>query len=360
MYLQSLEVKQFRNLKNVYIAPDPRINLIYGENASGKSSLLEAIYILGTGKSFRTSKPNCLIQKDHSQFSIFAEFVSDIGTSVKAGVHRANNTTQIKVNGVYIKRASELAHLFPIQIIEPKLNEFLNEGPDFRRRFIEWGVFHVEQRYEQIWKHYCRNLAQRNSALRQNLPDRQIQEWDHGVVQSATEIDLIRKVFIEKLIHAINTTPNIPDLFLSCSIDYYQGWPLELSYFEGLTRYLASDKDRGFTQLGPHRADIRIKVGKQQAKEVLSRGQHKMLISSLLLSQSRIVKDELGKNVILLIDDLGSELDQKSQKMLMQMVKAANCQAFITSSNRETLLEACGDIPYKMFHVEHGHIRQVV
>jgi len=360
MYLQSLEVKQFRNLKNFSFAPSSGINLIYGENASGKSSLLEAIYILGTGKSFRASKTNCLIQEGQTQFSVFAQFVADTGKTLKTGVQRDNTTTHIKINGEYIRRASILARLVPMQILEPKLYQFLNDGPEFRRRFIEWGVFHVEQRYEKVWKQYCRNLAQRNAALKQKLPDRQVQEWDHGVVHEGTEIDHMRKAFMAMLAHKINITSDIPDLLNSCFFDYYQGWPRELNYLECLNNNLASDKERGFTQLGPHRADIRIKIGKLQAKDVLSRGQQKMLISSLLLSQSRIVKDELGKGVLLLIDDLGSELDQDSQNRLIRMVRETQCQAFITSAKKDGLVEACGDIPYRMFHVEHGHISQVV
>lgn len=360
MHLHSLEVRNFRNLNNFIFTPSTGINLIYGKNASGKSSLLEAIYFLGTGKSFRNSKTNCLIQEGQPQFTIFGQLLNDAGQSIKAGVQRNSSLTTIKINGDFIRNASTLANLIPTQIIGPSLHQIINDGPEFRRRFIEWGVFHVEPRYEVIWKQYGRNLAQRNAALKSRLPDSQIREWDHGLERAALEVDQMRKTYIETLFNKTTTNMEFDVLLSGCNFDYFQGWSKASSYLDCLTDHFQSDKERGFTQMGPHRADLRIRIGNKNAKDVLSRGRQKLLISSLLLTQCQLINQLLGKDVILLVDDLVSELDQDGQKRFIHMVASTRLQAFITATDVEVLQAACNEIPYRMFHVEHGNIRQVI
>lgn len=360
MRLHSLKAWQFRNLKNFAFTPGTGINLIYGQNASGKSSLLEAIYFLGTGKSFRVSQTKCLIQEGEDKFTLFGQLVSDAGKSINAGFQLEGNASVIKVNGDFVHKASSLARLIPIQIIDPSQHQIINEGPEFRRRFIEWGLFHVEPRYEDIWKQYCRNLAQRNAALKSKIPERQIREWDRGLAQSALEIDRMRKSYTDQFFEIAAQNTEVDDLLSECLFDYYKGWPRDLNYTDCLAAHLKSDMERGFTQMGPHRADLRIHIGKQNAKNVLSRGRQKLLISSLLVTQCQIIKQQLGKDVILLVDDLVSELDQDGQKRFINLVAETQIQAFITATEREVLQKACGDLPYCMFHVEHGYIRQVI
>jgi DNA replication and repair protein RecF len=361
MYLHTLEATNFRNFENIAITPLNGVNLVYGMNGSGKSSLLEAIYFLARGKSFRQHKPAVLIKNGTESFTLFAKIASETNAATqKLGVTRDQRLTQFKLNGFYINQASTLANVLPVQLIEPKLHHLLEEGPEYRRRFLEWGVFHVEPRYDQEWKRYSRNLAQRNAALKAHLPDKQIRQWEQGLISSAKEIDQMRRKYLHDLFEFMNEATGFEAITKKCRFDYYPGWTKGQALEGVLSNGLASDKERGFTQAGPHRADIRIKIGQERAKDVLSRGQQKLLITLLLLNQCRILKQCLDKDVVILVDDLLAELDRPNQLKFMSLLRDTGCQVFVTATTRHDLEQVCEGYPYRMFHVEHGCISQVV
>lgn len=360
MRLHLLEAENFRNLEKLAIQPSRGINFIYGLNGSGKTSLLEAIYFLGRARSFRSSSNQQLIAHGKDHFLLFAELDTSQQKRIKMGARRDHAQHQFKVAGQTIRRSSELTSILPLQIIEPGLHELLDSGPEFRRRFLDWGVFHVEHDYGAVSQSYRQALNQRNAALKARLPQRQIKQWDKALVEYGMKLDAARKRYLEELMVFITELPYFAELSRMCSFDYYPGWNLQKGLAEALEEQLSTDLQRGFTQSGPHRADIRIKSGKEKARDILSRGQQKLLVAILLLAQCQFIANREGERPVILIDDLVAELDAVNQRRFLEFVEDSGCQAFITATSRDDLVRLGEGMSYGMFHVEHGQVRQTI
>ncbi len=352
MAICSLEVQHFRNLKDIHIRPQPGFNYIIGPNGSGKSSLLEAIYCLGRGKSFRTHKTNRLICEGCSSFTVLAH-VKQLNRQFTIGMQRERGKSSIKLAGRYITRSSELTQAFPVAVLEPGLHRLIEEGPEYRRKFLDWGVFHVEHGFHQIWNNYRRALAQRNAALRSRSPRAAITNWDRELVQAACHLDQARQHYLKNL---MNYVPAYSQKFGDLSavrITYQQGWREGETYADYLATQYDSDRERGFTQFGPHRADLRIRIQGVDAREYLSRGQQKILVALLVLAQCEQMKTQ-NTSVVVLVDDLPSELDMEKRNILMQSLKESGAQIFLTGT--DTSLFPLDNTAHGMFHVEQGKI----
>jgi len=187
--LIKLHIENFRNLLNVQLAPSPSINYISGPNGSGKTSILEAIYVIGRGRSFRSNRVLPVINHNANHLQVFAE--SDMGEKKsKIGVRRSAKETLVKIDGSIIRKMSDIAVHTPVQIITPKSHEMLERGPEFRRRFVEWGVFHVEHSYTHLHKRFLRVLEQRNATLKRG--DDSIQLWDREFVKAGEDLNSTR------------------------------------------------------------------------------------------------------------------------------------------------------------------------
>lgn len=353
MAIRTLEIQQFRNLKEVQIKPIPGLNFIVGPNGSGKSSILEAIHCLGRGKSFRTHKTNNLISEGAASFTVLGR-VQQHSREFIIAMQRTRSESTIKVAGQLISRTSELTQALPIAVLEPGLHRLIEEGPDQRRKFLDWGVFHVERGFHYIWSNYRRVLAQRNAGLRSRYPREAIVNWDVQLVQAANSLDQSRRQYLESLLKYIPLySHKFPDL-AGVSIHYQQGWREGESYSDYLSAQYSSDKERGFTQFGPHRADLRLRIQGMDAREYLSRGQQKTLVAALVLAQCEQMRAQ-DTSVVILVDDLPSELDEEKRSILLESLQATGAQVLLTGTDVSHF--PVQDKTSGVFHVEQGKIQ---
>jgi len=352
MAIRSLEVSHFRNLQDIQIKPLAGLNYIIGPNGSGKSSLLEAIHCLSRGKSFRTHKTNRLIREGRSSFMILGH-VQQHGRQFTVGMQRERGKSTIKLAGRLVARSSELTQALPVAVLEPGLHRLVEEGPEYRRKFLDWGVFHVEHSFHQIWNSYRRVLAQRNAALRSGGTHASVVNWDLELVQAAGQLDSARQRYLKSLMKYVPIySQRFPDLS-TVDITYQQGWREGECYADYLSAQFVSDRERGFTQFGPHRADLRIRIEGIDAREYLSRGQQKILVALLVLAQCEQMRIQ-DTSVVVLVDDLPSELDAEKRNILMQLLTGTGAQIFLTGT--DSSLFPLDDSAHGMFHVEQGRI----
>jgi DNA replication and repair protein RecF len=356
MAIRSLEIQHFRNLKDVHISPQCRLNFVIGPNGSGKTSLLEAIHCLGRAKSFRTHKTNRLICEGRDSFTVLGH-IEQQGRRFTIGMQRQRGESTIHLAGRAISRSSELSEALPVAVLEPGLHRLIEEGPEYRRKFLDWGVFHVEHDFHRIWQNYRKVLAQRNAALRSGGSRASIAVWDQELVQAAGHLDAARHHYLQNLLTFIpQYSGQFPDL-AEVEIHYQQGWREGEAYKDYLAAQFDSDKERGFTQFGPHRADLRIKVKGADAREYLSRGQQKVLVASLILAQCQQMHSN-QKSVVILVDDLPSELDSEKRRVLLDSLSATQAQVFLTATE-DSLFPAdtaLAEAEQQVFHVKQGKI----
>lgn len=351
MPLVSLQVEQFRCLEQVGLTLDPRYNLFVGPNASGKTSLLEALFFLGRGRSFRTRRLERLIRQGQHEFRLIGR-VEHGGRTVVLGIRGTRQGTEIRVGGAPAQSAGDLAAHFPPQVIDPEIHKLLEEGPSRRRRFLDWGVFHVEPVFMGTWQRYYRALRQRNAALRQGLDVRVATAWDAELAESGTQLADLRRRYAELLAPEL-TAMGQRLLGLDVALAYHQGWAAEEGLAEALTRGWDRDRRYGLTHAGPHRADVVVRVEGHAARERVSRGQQKLLAAALTLAQLVLQEHRAPHRSALLLDDPAAELDGPNLERLLAVVRELPVQLFVTSLRPD--LAGLG-APGRTFHVEQGRV----
>lgn len=359
MYLVQLDIRQVRNLLNVSLSPAKRCNYFYGENASGKTSVLEAIYLLSLARSFRTTHIKQVISHSSSELQIFTRLNHQNDTKLTAvGLERSHKRTRIRINGEDVTQVSELSSLLPVQIINPDVHILLEQGPKYRRQFIDWGVFHVEHQFLSAWQQYYRVLKQRNAALRRKLAHKDIAIWDNQLIQHAKSVTLLRESYLSSLLPVFN---EYLDKLLGIKVEmiYQRGWNHDISFTDVLKTNLEKDYFRGFTTHGPHRADLGLIHDSHPVQSVFSRGQQKLLVCAMRLSQVSHLKSQIGQECILLVDDLAAELDIKHRQCLIDLLFDTQAQLFVTATEKNSFNLPDG-FETKMFHVEHGNVKEVV
>lgn len=358
MHITQLDIHQVRNLSEVKIKPSKRCNYIYGANASGKTSVLEAIYLLSIARSFRTTHIKHVISYDQPTLRVFARIENSNKESTPIGLERSSQKTRIRINAQDVKQVSELSSLLPVQIINPDVHKLLEQGPKYRRQFIDWGVFHVEQSFLQAWQQYYRVLKQRNATLRRKQDKKSITLWDEQLIQYAKMITLSREDYLLGFLPIFNKY--VEKLMgLSVSIRYQRGWNSEQSFTETLENSFQKDILKGFTSFGPHRADLEISHLGNFVQNSFSRGQQKLLVCAMRLAQISHLKQETNQQSILLVDDLAAELDIDHRQNLIDLLIDTQAQLFVTATEENSFVLP-PEIESKMFHVEHGVLKEVV
>lgn len=361
MALIKLGIRHFRNLHQVDFEPSEDLNLIIGQNASGKTSVLEAIYFLGRARSFRTHRFDRIVENGQQELSVFAQKKLESGQKVSFGVKKGAKTVQIRINEQKITKVADLVQNLPLQLVHPNSHQLLEEGPRYRRQFLDWGVFHVEHNFYSAWHRYQVALKQRNMALRQSSSKELIQVWDKELIEAGLHLHEMRSRYIadlQELLHEY-IYPVLGQLDIN--IQYQPGWAQDTDFESALKRALDSDRERGYTGVGPQRADISVKVDGVLATERISRGQQKILVTCLLLAQAALYNSKTAKKCILLIDDVAAELDPENRYKLMQVLQGMQVQMFLTAIEKETLLPMREQsATAKMFHVEHGKLTNVI
>lgn len=353
--LTSLNIEHFRCIEAAALEFAPGVNLISGANASGKTSLLEAIFFLGRARSFRTSRISPLIREGAKELVVAGE-VERGGREVAMGIRRSRNAAEMRVDGASVRSLAELAQAFPVQVLDPTVHGLLDDGPRQRRRFLDWGVFHVEHGFQTAWQTYSRALRQRNVLLRAGAGPGELLPWARTLAEAGEQMDSFRRRYVAALQPEFSeaSTPLIGGT-LPATIEYRQGWAEGLSLSEALESSLQNDRHTGYTRVGPHRADLAIRVGEQMAQDRVSRGQQKVLAGALVTTQLAHYQRETGQIATLLADDLPAELDPEYLARFVELVRGSASQLFITAIHPESLPTALVSTA-RRFHVEQGSV----
>lgn len=356
--IQQLQITHFRNISETKLDFAPTLNLIAGENGSGKSSLLEAIHFAGLGRSFRNIRQTPVIQHDQQSCTVYCEL--DSGVSLGIGRDQGQPST-IKVNNENAASSAELARQLPLQLLNAEAFQLLEGGPKARRQFIDWGVFHVEHQFHETWRDFKRCLQNRNTLLRKQASFAEMAPWNQELSRLAEKIDSSRRKYIESYIACLEKTVERLITLPGLEFRYYRGWKEEYSMIEALENARDRDLSIGHTTAGPQRADLKIRIDSQAADAILSRGQQKLLVSAMKLAQGAYLAEFSGTSCIYLIDDLPAELDRKNRQKVCAFLSNLGGQVFITGTEenelRDTLINSGFDeAESKLFHVKHGRI----
>src|SRR5690554_2603901 len=358
MQIRSLTISHLRNLTAVEIENAGRINVIYGQNGSGKTSVLEAIYCLGFGRSFRTHQARQIIQAETEAFTVFAK-LDGHDNETRVGFQRnRQGESDTRINGERGLKFSELAWYVPVQLITPEGVELITDGPKARRQFMDWGLFHVEQSDYQHWLAYSRLLKQRNALLRSG---RFLQDggafWDKQLIAAGDALTRAREAYLSALNEHLTVYCQrfLPDMTFAFKL--MPGWSERFGSFEeALSDRLELDLRQGFTSVGPSKAEWQIRVDGVDARERLSRGQLKLLMAALRFVQGEHYRMVTGTSCIYLIDDLPAELDVDNQQKLCQAIVDTQSQVFVTAIDKKTILGHFNEAETRLFHVEQGTI----
>jgi len=377
MSVIKLVTKNFRNLNDATIDFHSQLNFFVGDNGSGKSSLLEALFFLGHGKSFRTSKLDALACHETTNFVVS---VRD-GNNRQLGLSRDINTgsTTIKIDGEFQNRLSVLAKNIAIQIVTPESFKLFFGGPRERRRFVDLGMFHVKHSFAQQWKNFNRVLKQRNACIRLNHNSTEsnamLSYWTEQFCQMSAEVASVREEYSLTLINELDGWLKLllPSLKSRVTVQYLRGWPQKRELEEVLFSNQEREAKYGYSLYGAHKFDVKFLLDKQPLETQLSRGQQKLFLLALTFTQAKLIARVERVKPILLIDDIGAELDINSRKALSNALEVLDCQVVITAISNDVLTpffnrfnvsnndcfennKTVTTENYKVFHVKHGEI----
>lgn len=349
MPIQEFSAQDFRCLAKIDLQADPAFNLIFGANASGKTSILEAIAYLGRGKSFRGASTANLVRHGQREFTLFGR-VDDGGRTSSVGVRNSADGLEVRIDGTSGGGAAELAAALPLQIIDPDVHDLVAGAPEQRRRYIDWIAFHVEPAYLSSWRRFRRALKQRNAALKTGQAAATIRGWNAELVELSAEVDVGRRQALEVANEALEEA-GLDLLGSEVRFEYRQGWKEGTELLQALETGFERDQQLGSTQAGPHRADLKLIYDERQARKLVSRGQQKLLACSMILAATETAQTALERPLLLLLDDPAAELDEASLARLMARVASLGSQVIATSLQPE--IELFGG-QGAVFHVEHG------
>jgi DNA replication and repair protein RecF len=352
MPLNRIRIEGLRCLNEVDFSPHPKRTYFFGPNGAGKTSLLEGIYLLGRGRSFRTRHSRRLIQHGQERFSVYGE-LSLKSRNHRLGVGLGPSGLELRLDSEPAVGMSSLAKIMPVHVIDPNIHSLIEGSPGDRRRFLDWGVFHVEHGYLDAWRRYRRTLGQRNAALKLGQGSA---VWDASLLEAGTEVDIARRRYAEDLVTALE---GLGEALLGSPLEvsYRAGWPEGLDFCKALEASNNRDLANGTTHVGPHRADLSVKLASRSVREEVSRGQQKLVAAGLILAQIKVFAANNENGGLLLVDDPAAELDGAALSALLSALDKLPAQQIITGLTESILPPAPG---FPVFHVEQGHITKMV
>ena len=351
MAIRQLSLTDFRNLKSTTLECDPRLNLVSGDNGSGKTSLLEAIYVLCQARSFRSHQLAQCINHDKNGFLLFGRF-----DGFKSGLSKSGSKLEIRLDGETLKRRSDLVKKAPVNIVNADSFVLVDGSPVRRRAFLDWCLFHVEPSYAETWREFQHALRQRNRLLKSRQDLHLLDYWDRHLLEPSARLYEMRREYTGKLRRIIVEEFDTLLQGLQLQLEYRKGWPQNESLEISLKANRQRDIRSGYTGVGIQRDDLMLTTNGRQVGEVLSRGQSKRVCLALFLAALELVNSDRQKRVILLIDDLHSELDSRAQKQVYRQLAEMDLQLFISNIDG-ALPSGIEAKEFKGFHVEHGIIR---
>ncbi len=351
--VSEIRLEAFRCFESVVIEPGPELNVIAGLNASGKTSLLEALFVLGRGTSFRSSKIDAAIRFGADQFTVFGSLGQREAGRVGVAVSRSTGLS-VRIDGRSGTRA-ELVRRVPVQVLEPASHELISGPPSVRRQFLDWSVFHVEQLFLEAWQQYRRALQQRNAALKQHANEA-AWAWDGTLISAGLVVDQCRRQLVRQMRDPVQRA-GLALLDAEIDLKYRPGWAEGSDFAAALIAARDRDQQMSSTTVGPHRADLILTVLERRARDTVSRGQEKLVVAALTLGQIAVVSEALAQPVILLVDEPGADLDRDHLGKLLSAIIAAPVQAFVTSLEPDPLVMPRSG---RLFHVEQGTVRALL
>ncbi|MEQ9021446.1 MAG: DNA replication/repair protein RecF [Pseudomonadales bacterium] len=355
MSIRRLSLTNFRNIKGADLETDSPFVVFYGDNAAGKTSVLEAVHLLLAGRSFRTRESSKLIAQGENQ-----TFVSALIERHQLGTSRSSNDPAIyRIDGANTT-IPEIARQFPVQVFDNRIFDLFEGPPKLRRQLLDWGVFHVKQEFYFHWQAYQHAVKQRNALLKKTRVDRsQIAAWDHELIRHGQLLHDQRSSYAGQLVEACEKSELLKDMELRFS--YFPGWNIrEFPDFKEALFSAANSRDLQYkrTTVGPHQADLRIQLQTRKAGDVLSRGQKKLAGFGIKLAQVKMYNEALDKKCILLCDDFSAELDEHNQKRILNYMHELGSQVFVTSIESQEIQKLLTSYPesLQLFHVKQGQV----
>ena len=364
MRVIAVKFENYRNLKNDIIQPCEGVNIIYGDNAQGKTNLLEAIWLFCGGHSFRSSKDSEIIRWEENFARLEMRFFGQEREQTAKLLFNGNKK-QLEINGVEKKSAAALIEKFCAVVFSPEHLNLIKRGPSQRRKFIDSAICREKLQNAVILSKFNRVLVQRNSLLkdiyRRPSLENTLSVWDEPLIQNGAILIKKRMDYVEMLsqrakIYHDGISKNSEKL----EIKYISSIDAEMSdrtdeiaekFRKKLNENRKDDIRTGVTNFGPHRDDIEILINGKNARVFGSQGQQRSAVLSLKLAEASVLKERMGEEPVILLDDVLSELDSKRQDFLLNELK--DCQVFITcceKSNKEQLKEG------KIFLLKNGEV----
>jgi DNA replication and repair protein RecF len=360
--IQRLQVAGLRRFAQAEFAPAPGFNLLVGDNGSGKTSVLEAVHLLAHGRSFRGRVRDGLVRNGEPALQVLVDWEAAPGSRHRAGLRHTGSSWEARVDGSAVDQLGALCEVLAVVTFEPGSHDLVTGSSEHRRRYLDWGLFHVERSSEGggflgHWRRYARALKQRNVLLRRAAGDAQLDAWEQELAASGEALGASRQAYVDalqpyldRMVAALLPQGGVAELLLQ------PGWRRqEMELADALL--LGRDRDRqlGHTSVGPHRADFRLRLAELPGREGLSRGQAKLAALSLLLAQAAHLAAHDGRWPVLQLDDMASELDRRHQARVLEVLAASGAQVLVTGTEPPPALAALA-LPVAMFHVEHGGI----
>ncbi|MGD9264516.1 MAG: DNA replication/repair protein RecF [Lysobacterales bacterium] len=356
MRVLSLNINNLRNIVSAQIDLDPGLSCFTGDNGAGKTSILEALAVLSKGRSFRPGHVASLIGPENNCLRVVGRVESHTGETHQLGLERGADYWQARHQGEDVKQISALTRLLPFVLLEPSSHTLISGPPDGRRKYLDWGVFHVKHGYLDLWRRYNRVLKQRNAALRQ-ANRAVVESLDPQFVRLGRKLDQARQAYVgilEELLRA--SLPDINPALGDIDLSYRKGWAGE-NLEDALMASRQRDMDRGTTHPGPHKADLRLALEGAPARERLSRGEQKAMTAALIIAQASTIC-ATGEKPVLLLDDLFSEFDDEHLARVLASAMELGVQVWLTGTRAGPAIEVFKGA-YSMFHVEHGRVIEV-
>jgi DNA replication and repair protein RecF len=359
LYIDQLKANSVRNLIDLNIKPAPKLNYFFGANASGKTSILESVYLLSRIKSFRSKRINDVVTRGERKLQVFAKGQSQ-GKEFSVGIEKGHGITAIKFNSEMVQTASEQARRLPVYILTPDHHVLFTGTPKDRRHWLDWSLFHVEQNYMSVWKSYHRALRHRNALLKseRTINTSELAGWETLMAEETKKMDEMRSKYIDQINHSVNERYLPQVLAGTAKIEYLNQAYSEQDLIQLLEKNRIEDVARGYTGLGPHRTDVSFSYDDFNVAKHLSRGQTKLFGAALVSSQVEALK-ETGIDSLMLVDDLDAELDDVSSKKMLQLLLENNVQTFVSSLVKPAWLKV-EEKDHALFHVKHGFVEKMV
>jgi DNA replication and repair protein RecF len=352
MGLEHLRIDGVRCLSDVTLDLDPERNYLWGSNGAGKTSCLEAVYLLARGRSFRIRQTARLVKHGQRLLSVFGIVRGGDGQSHRLGVEFSDGSLNSRIDGEPASSQAEMLRLLPVHVIDPRLHQLVEAGPSERRRYVDSGVFHVEHEFLNHWRHYRRVLGQRNAALKAGASDAEIDAWTEPFLVAAGAVDRVRRDYVKSLAR-IAAEQALKLLGHEILLEYRPGWRDDLELADAIDACRSRDRALGFTQIGPHRADLRLEFDSGGVRETASRGQQKLVAAALVIAQVSLFETRTGHRSTVLVDDASAELDDSAQARLRDALNGLKSQQVLTGLSIEALKPEQG---FPVFHVEQGRV----